>query len=72
VYKRDFETIHHESFKDPAEYPVEDCRAKTTKEIAEEAIKKRGEVEAISNMCKLVRTSYGTVATMLRSVSSSI
>ncbi len=69
VYKRDFETIHRESFQNPSTFPVEKHKQKSTKEIAEEAIKRRSEVEAINNMCKLVRTSYGTVATMLRSVS---
>ncbi len=70
VYKRGFETIHRESFQNPSTFPVEKHKQKSTKEIAEEAIKRRSEVEAINNMCKLVRTSYGTVATMLRSVST--
>lgn len=69
IYKRDFETIHSESFQNPKNFPQEHHRTKSTKDIAEEAIKTRGEVEAIQNMCKLVRASYGTVATMLRSVS---
>lgn len=69
IYKRDFETTHADDYRDPNNVPTVEHHSKTTLDIATEAIKEQDEVDAINNMCKLVRTSYGTVATMLRSVS---
>ncbi len=70
IYNRDFETTNSDDYRDPSMYPSSEHHSKTTLDIATEAIKDREEVEAINNMCKLVRASYGTVATMLRSVST--
>jgi hypothetical protein len=69
VYKRDFLTVNKESYKEYKDYRPHKLIPKTTEEIAEENLKHKAEVEAVDRMCQLVRTSYGTVATMLRSVS---
>jgi hypothetical protein len=72
VYKRDFHTVYNDSFVDPKEVDNQTGRHGTmsTLEIAKQTVKRRDEVDSINNMCKLVRASYGTVASMLRSVST--
>lgn len=70
VYERDFVTVHNDTFSDPLHRFDPLHPPKSTFEIAEEAVKKKEEKEAVDNLCKLVRTTYGTVATMLRSVST--
>lgn len=70
IYERDFGTVHNESFTDPVNRRNPHLPTpKSTYEIAKEQIELREEKDAVDNLCKLIRTSYGTVASMLRSVS---
>lgn len=66
---RDFLTIHRETYQNPKEIKDMEPPAKTTLQIAEENMRKQSEQEAVDNLCKLVRTTHGTVGSMLRSVS---
>lgn len=68
VYRRDFQTVHSSSYKEHQESNNNNHMAKTTEEIAAENVQRKQREDAVDNMCKLVRTSYGTVASMLRSV----
>jgi hypothetical protein len=68
VYERDFLTVHKETFSDPGNRFDPLHPPKSTFEIAEETLKKKEEKDAVDSLCKLVRTTYGTVASMLRSV----
>lgn len=69
IHQRDFLTTHSQSFTDPL--TRENCgpaSPKSTLQIAEEAIQSREEKAAVDDLCKLIRTSYGTVGAMLRTV----
>jgi len=69
VPARDFLTIHKETFQNPKEYKDSLPLPRTTLQIAEEKLKLQKELEAIDSLCKVVRTTHGTVGSMLRSVS---
>jgi hypothetical protein len=69
IYERDYETVHRTAFTDP--HTRVDHRPpspKSTYEIAEENIALQEEKVAVDNLCKLIRSTYGTCATMVRSV----
>lgn len=71
IYERDFETVHSASYTDLRNVKVhESVKPKSLEEIAADNARNKSRQEAVDNMCRLVRGAYGTVATMLRSVSS--
>lgn len=69
IYERDFSTDHTSSFTDPKRYVEPLAPAKSTYEIAEEQLQVKAQKGALDDLCKLIRTTYGTAATMMRSVS---
>lgn len=69
IYERDFKTDYSNSFNDPKHYTEPLAPPKSTYEIAEEQLRVKAQRSALDNLCKLIRSTYGTVATMLRSVS---
>lgn len=71
IYERDFETVHSASYTDLRNVKVhEGVKPKSLEEIAADNARTKNRQEAVDNMCRLVRGAYGTVATMLRTVSS--
>lgn len=71
IYKRDYQTVHTESYTDFKDIKVEErFQPKSLEQIAAENARARKRQEAVDNMCHLVRNAYGTVATMLRTVSA--
>lgn len=71
IYQRDYNTVHTESFTDFKNVKIEHGpRQKSLEEIAKESQRAKQQQEAVDNMCHLVRGAYGTVATMLRTVSN--
>lgn len=73
IYQRDYQTDHTESFTDFKIVKLKHGpRQKSLEEIANENHRKKQQQDAVDNMCHLVRGAYGTVATMLRTVSCTV
>lgn len=71
VGTRDFTTTHKDTYLNPASIPVVDYGFKesSSEEIAAKNTELKMRQRAVDSMCKLVKSTHGTMAAMLRSVS---
>lgn len=70
VKLRDFATTHKAEYLNPSEISSpEHAPAPSTDEIEAERAEHKKRYDAVENMCKTVKTTHGTVGSMLKSVS---
>lgn len=70
VKQRDFTTTHKAEYLNPSEISSpEHAPAPSAEEVEAERAESQNQYKAVENMCKTVKTTHGTVGSMLKSVS---